>query len=72
MQGYKRMRSFTLRGAALALCAALALGIGARPAAAQSFAYVTNSDSNNVSVIDTATNTVVATVPVGPRRDTSG
>ena len=28
-------------------------------------AYVTNIDSNNVSVIDTATNTVVATVPVG-------
>ena len=27
--------------------------------------YVTNYDSNNVSVIDTATNTVVATVTVG-------
>ena len=30
-----------------------------------SLAYVTNDDTNNVSVIDTATNTVVATVPVG-------
>jgi len=29
------------------------------------FAYVTNQSSNNVSVIDTTTNTVVAIVPVG-------
>ena len=29
------------------------------------FAYITNTDSDNVSVIDMATNTVVATVPVG-------
>ena len=29
------------------------------------FAYVPNSVSNNVSVIDTTTNTVVATIPVG-------
>ena len=34
-------------------------------AGAQPFAYVTNRGSNNVSVIDTATNTVVASVPVG-------
>ena len=27
--------------------------------------YVTNAGSNNVSVVDTATNTVTATVPVG-------
>jgi YVTN family beta-propeller protein len=27
--------------------------------------YITNEVSNNVSVIDTATNTVIATVPVG-------
>ena len=27
--------------------------------------YVTNADSNTVSVIDPATNTVVATIPVG-------
>jgi YVTN family beta-propeller protein len=55
-----------VRGFAV-LCAALALGLtfGSRPAAAASFAYVTNVGSNNVSVIDTASNTVVATVPVG-------
>ena len=29
------------------------------------YAYVANSDDNTVSVIDTATNTVTATVPVG-------
>ncbi len=29
------------------------------------FAYITNTGSDNVSVIDMATNTVVATVPVG-------
>ena len=31
----------------------------------QTRGYVTNESSNNVSVIDTATNTVVATIPVG-------
>ncbi len=34
-------------------------------AAAAPFAYVANNSSGNVSVIDVATNTVVATVPVG-------
>ena len=29
------------------------------------FAYISNYASNNVSVIDTGTNSVVATVPVG-------
>ena len=33
---------------------------------AKQFAYITNGLSNNVSVIDTATDTVIATVPVGP------
>ena len=33
---------------------------------AQPYAYVSNSDANTVSVIDTATNMVIATVPVGP------
>src|SRR5215469_881901 len=42
----------------------LTLALGCLPARAQSFAYVT-SDANDVSVINTATNTVVATVPVG-------
>jgi len=32
---------------------------------AQPFAYVANGSSDNVSVIDTATNTVIDTVPVG-------
>ncbi|MGW8955788.1 YncE family protein [Streptomyces sp. NPDC055709] len=46
------------------LAAPLAL---ATPAAAATgtFAYVTNFNSNNVSVIDTATNTVTTTIPVG-------
>ncbi len=35
------------------------------PASAEPFAYTTNQGSSSVSVIDTATNTVVATVPVG-------
>lgn len=32
---------------------------------AQTRAYVSNSNDNTVSVIDTTTNTVVATIPVG-------
>jgi YVTN family beta-propeller protein len=38
---------------------------GAGAALAQTRGYVTNAGSNTVSVIDPATNTVVATVPVG-------
>jgi YVTN family beta-propeller protein len=38
---------------------------GAAPMRAQYFAYVVNQTDATVSVIDTATNTVVATVPVG-------
>jgi YVTN family beta-propeller protein len=34
-------------------------------AGAAPFAYISNSDSNNVSVIDTATNKVTATVNAG-------
>ncbi len=51
----------------MALWAMLAMGLGllASPAAAAPFAYVANSSGNSVSVIDTATNTVVATIPVG-------
>jgi YVTN family beta-propeller protein len=47
-----------------ALWAVLAMGLAlvAPPAKAEPFAYVVGS---NVSVIDTATNEVVATVPVG-------
>ena len=38
--------------------------MAARPAEAQSFAYVTNKNSNNVSVINTSNDIVVATVAV--------
>lgn len=48
----------------------VALGLAyllfAGEAAAQT-AYVSNNSSNTVSVLDTATNTVVAAVPVGSR-----
>jgi YVTN family beta-propeller protein len=43
----------------------MGLGLMASAAEAAPFAYVTNSGSNTVSVIDTATNTVVTTVTVG-------
>ena len=52
----------------MALFAALAMGLGlaASEAEAAPFAYVANgSNPGTVSVIDTATNTVVATVAVG-------
>ncbi len=51
----------------MALCAELTVGLALMtlPAVAAPFAYVTNENSNTVSVIDTPTNTVVATVPVG-------
>jgi YVTN family beta-propeller protein len=59
-----RRPSFLAWGYA-ALWAALMMQLGAIAAAAAPFAYVANSGSNIVSVIDTATNKVVATVPVG-------
>ena len=43
---------------------AIMLGIYSSVASAQ-FAYVANAGSNTVSVINTSTNTVTATVPVG-------
>ena len=49
---------------ALAL-ALLAVALCAMPAPAAQFAYVTNSGSDTVSVVDRETNTVVATVSVG-------
>jgi YVTN family beta-propeller protein len=55
----------------MALFAGLAMGLGAMasPAEAQPFAYVTNRGTNNVSVIDTATNTVVTTLAMGSSPD---
>jgi YVTN family beta-propeller protein len=44
---------------------ALAILILMGVAGAAPFAYITNYDSNNVSVIDTATNKVTTTVDVG-------
>jgi YVTN family beta-propeller protein len=41
-------------------------------AEAQPFAYVTNQDSNNVTVIDTATNMVVGTMPIAVGTDPFG
>jgi YVTN family beta-propeller protein len=41
----------------------LTLGLNA-VAYAEPFAYIANFNSDNISVLDTATNTVVATVPV--------
>jgi YVTN family beta-propeller protein len=49
----------------VALFLVLLVGLWADTAYAQPFAYISNAGSNNVSVIETATNTVVATVPVG-------
>ena len=51
--------------ALFAIMLAMALGTMASPAAAAPFAYVVNEVSATVSVIDTASNTVVATIPVG-------
>src|SRR5216117_3487446 len=49
----------------LFLLLSMGAGLGTATAEAQTRAYVTNGFSNTVSVIDTATNTVVATIPVG-------
>lgn len=59
-----RRRKCALRGGRLAvLCAALALVLDFHVSSAEAapFVYVTNNASRTVSVIDTATNTVVAT-----------
>jgi YVTN family beta-propeller protein len=45
----------------------MGVGLGTTTAQAQTRAYVANFGSNTVSVIDTATNTVVATITVGPQ-----
>ena len=50
---------------ALFLLLSMGVGLGTATAQAQTRAYVTNYVDNTVSVIDTATNTVVATIPVG-------
>ncbi len=59
-------RTWWARGV-MALWAVLAMGLAlaACPAEAAPFLYVANTTSNNVSVIDTATNTLVTTISVG-------
>jgi YVTN family beta-propeller protein len=52
----------TIQVVAVALLLVL---FGASVVFAQTRAYVTNAGDNTVSVIDSGTNTVVATVPVG-------
>src|SRR5688572_15404528 len=59
-------RARALKGWFPALVLAWCAGAG-MPAAAAPFAYIPNSGNDTVSVIDTATNTVVATVAVGDR-----
>ena len=46
----------------------LSLLVGSLALLAQPFAYVGNSNSDDVTVIDTATDTVVATIPVDVSR----
>src|SRR5438445_10477775 len=47
------------------LALAIFVGFSVVPAAAQSYAYVPTQKSNSVSVINTASSSVVAVVPVG-------
>lgn len=60
--GVERSLRVLLRRLGLSLLTLATLGSAS--AEAQTFAYVVNSSSNSVSVIDTSKNTVVATVPV--------
>ena len=53
--------TFRMRATYLVLAVLL---LAAAQANAQPFAYVTNALSNNVSVIDLSTNTVVTTIPL--------
>src|SRR5262245_29756448 len=59
--GQRGWRALVGRG----MAALLGVLVSAAAAQAAPFAYISNSGSANVSVIDTATNTVTATVPVG-------
>ena len=61
----KSSRLFVGAGVRVVTLALFLAVFGASAAPAQTRAYVTNNGDNTVSVIDTATNTVVATVAVG-------
>jgi YVTN family beta-propeller protein len=58
MKSMRWMPVLFILGLALPVCRPVSLS-------AAPFAYITNSGDNTVSVLDTATNTVTATVPVG-------
>jgi YVTN family beta-propeller protein len=62
---FSRARSAWVQWCLVAPFLVMLIGLWADAAQAQPFAYISNNLSNNVSVIDTVTNTVVATVPVG-------
>jgi len=52
----------------LLIASTLLMTIGANPATASpGRAYVSNNGSDTVTVVDTATNTVIAVIPVGDR-----
>ena len=57
--------AFIRRGFIMLISGLFILTIGTRPARAQAFAYVTNVNGQDVSVINTVTNTVVDTIIVG-------
>ena len=57
-------RSLRMSGLLAIAAVAIAGLIGSAQALAQN-AYITNTPANTVSAIDTSTNTVIATIPVG-------
>ena len=61
----KSSKQFFRAGVRVVTLALFLVVFGASAALAQTRGYVTNGGDNTVSVIDTATNTVVATIPVG-------
>jgi YVTN family beta-propeller protein len=68
MRSLKRVTLHSILVSALITLSMAAMALGARPAEAAPFAYVVNTGPNTVSVIATASNTVVATIPVGNSR----
>ena len=65
MHSLKRVTLHSILVSTLIALSMAAMTLGARPAGAAPFAYVTNFNSDIVSVISMATNTVVAMIPVG-------
>ena len=60
-----RRSTILSRASRWSLAITFAMGLSSTPAHAQFRAYVANLQSDNVSVIDTATNTLATTIPVG-------